>query len=145
MGLQCEAPLVLLLGGRTSRRIAEQGTLLRGGVSMSDNPCTGCRSLRNGRLFYAYVNHYVGDEKEERRLRLCQSCVFDLLAPLLEGADYKEGREWVATEARTVTTTETSTAPPAALQSPAAGPTPIRSAAKEGKSTTSAKSASIAS
>lgn len=69
---------------------------------MSDVPCTGCRSTRNGRLFYAYLNHYAGDDLERRRLRLCRDCVADYLAPLLEGADYQEDGQWIFCEARAI-------------------------------------------
>lgn len=65
---------------------------------MSDSPCTGCRATSNGRLFYVYVNHYVNEDVEKRRVRICKNCVFDLLAPLLEGADYLENRQWVPVE-----------------------------------------------
>jgi len=61
---------------------------------MSDSPCTGCRSTRNGRLFFAYVNHYGFEDLEKRRVRLCQRCVAELLAPLLECADFLEGGAW---------------------------------------------------
>ena len=73
---------------------------------MSDSPCTACRSTSNGRLFYVYVNHYVGEDLEKRRARLCRDCVVDVLPPLLDGADYLENREWLTTEqfARSVST-----------------------------------------
>lgn len=56
--------------------------------------CTGHGGPAKGRLFFAYVHHYTGDERQERRVRLCQDCVAELLAPLLEQADYREGDEW---------------------------------------------------
>lgn len=62
---------------------------------MSDAPCTGCRSTNKGRLWYAYVHHYVGQEREERRVRLCKDCIVEVLVPLLESADWKEGDEWL--------------------------------------------------
>jgi len=74
------------------------GHSMRDGVPMSDSPCTACRSTANGRLFYAYVNHYVGDDLEKRRVRLCTQCVVDLLVPLLEGADALEGKQWISIE-----------------------------------------------
>lgn len=65
---------------------------------MSDSPCTVCRSTANGRLFYAYVNHYMsGDTVERRRLRLCRDCVFEF-GSFLEGADYMEKGTWVSVE-----------------------------------------------
>jgi len=65
---------------------------------MSDSPCTGCRATTRGRLFFAYVNHYMGDELVKRRIRMCADCVADLLAPLLEGADYLESNQWVTVD-----------------------------------------------
>jgi len=62
---------------------------------MSESPCTGCRATNRGRLFFAYVNHYAGDELTKRRVRLCSDCVADVLGPLLEGADYWENGQWV--------------------------------------------------
>lgn len=76
---------------------------------MSDSPCTGCRSTRNGRLFFAYVNHYGGEDLEKRRVRLCQQCVADLLAPLLECADFMEDGQWLSFD--------TKLAPPASSES----------------------------
>lgn len=65
---------------------------------MSDSPCTSCRSTRNGRLFFIYVNHYLsGDALEKRRLRLCRECVFEL-GGFLEGADMMEGGDWCSVE-----------------------------------------------
>lgn len=66
---------------------------------MSDAPCTGCRRTNNGRLFYAYVHHFMNVDRESRRVRLCKDCVFEMLAPLLEGADYGEGNSWIPCEA----------------------------------------------
>jgi len=94
---------------------------------MSDSPCTCCRSTRNGRLFYVYVNHYCAtEEKEERRARLCQTCVMDVLSPLLEGADYREGNEWISDQ-------------PGKARSDAQS-TPIRLARSAGKASTDASS-----
>lgn len=94
--------------------------LLGGGVPMSDSPCTGCRATNRGRLFFVYVNHYVEDEVGKRRARLCQGCVYDLLAPLLEHADYLENGSWQSQEIVTGQVTHTQTAPVAAEPSAAA-------------------------
>jgi hypothetical protein len=83
---------------------------------MSDSPCTGCRSTRHGRLFYAYVNHFMGTDMERRRVRLCQQCVFDLLGPLLEGADHQEDGQWRSIEEHTAAASETSSAKPVPIQ-----------------------------
>lgn len=66
---------------------------------MSDSPCTGCRRTDNGRLFYAYVHHYMNVDREDRRVRLCKDCVFEKLSDLLEGADVQEGGVWTPLEA----------------------------------------------
>jgi hypothetical protein len=67
---------------------------------MSDMPCTGCRATNRGRLFFAYLNHYMGDELVKRRVRLCADCVAEMLAPVLEGADYLESGQWVTVDIR---------------------------------------------
>lgn len=67
---------------------------------MSDSPCTACRATNNGRLFYAYVNHYVDEDLQKRRVRLCRDCVADVLMPLVESADWQVGREWETHEQR---------------------------------------------
>lgn len=74
---------------------------------MSDSPCTGCRATNRGRLFFVYVNHYVGEEMQKRRVRLCNDCVIDLLVPLLETADYQEGKAWLPFDAHASTQTDT--------------------------------------
>ena len=62
---------------------------------MSDFPCTNCRNT-HGRNSIFYVNWYdVDDRIIKKRLRLCQKCVFEELAPLLAHADVKTERgEW---------------------------------------------------
>jgi hypothetical protein len=66
---------------------------------MSDRPCTACRSTTNGRLFFVYVNHYASAEDvEQRRARLCKDCVIDLVVPLIENADHREGNSWTPHE-----------------------------------------------
>lgn len=87
---------------------------------MSDSPCTGCRSTRNGRLFFVYVNHYVGDEVEKRRCRFCRECIAELLAPVIEGADYQEGNRWIADQVTPVSQTTPTLAPVVAEASPVA-------------------------
>lgn len=77
---------------------AARGTPVSGGVPMSDRPCTGCRSTSNGRLFFAYVNHYVGDDLERRRVRLCRECIVELLEPLVECADKQVDGRWTEIE-----------------------------------------------
>jgi hypothetical protein len=67
---------------------------------MSDSPCTACRATNNGRLFYAYVNHYVDEDLQKRRVRLCRDCIADVLMPLVDGADWQVGREWETHEQR---------------------------------------------
>lgn len=68
---------------------------------MSDSPCTGCRATNNGRLMFFYVNYYDDQELLKRRCRLCQKCVAELVAPLIEGADFQNGKkEWQVAEFR---------------------------------------------
>jgi hypothetical protein len=74
---------------------------------MSDTPCTGCRATNRGRLFFAYVNHYMGDDLVKRRIRMCADCVAELLSPLLEGADYLESGQWVTVDIRDASTRST--------------------------------------
>lgn len=115
---------------------------------MSDSPCTGCRRTNNGRLFYAYVHHFMNVDRESRRVRLCKDCVFEMLAPLLEGADYGEGNSWIPCEAfqandsRMNAPSSTATrAQPAAMGSPVAHSTLTSMVAETVGATSSAGSA----
>lgn len=104
---------------------------------MSDSPCTVCRSTSNGRLFYAYVNHYMsGDTVERRRLRLCRDCVFEF-GSFLDGADYMENGIWVSVEVanrerNNVLGFPTRTVQPATAQSPGASGIPTPTDAEAG-------------
>lgn len=110
---------------------------------MSDYPCTGCRSTRNGRLFFAYVHHYMDEDLVKRRVRLCPNCCADLLAPLLEGADYKEGSEWIAIERSSALRTHTENATPASQLSSASANTSMSIASGAPDKTLSAETAGV--
>ena len=66
---------------------------------MADSPCTKCGEKCNGKLFFAYANYYEEQELIKRRLRLCQACVFDFFAPLIEFADRQSNfGNWIPAE-----------------------------------------------
>jgi hypothetical protein len=66
---------------------------------MADSPCTKCGEKCNGKLFFAYVNYYEEQELIKRRLRICQACVFDFFAPLIELSDRQSNwGNWIPAE-----------------------------------------------
>jgi len=68
---------------------------------MSWAPCQSCRRTDNGRLMYAYLSTFKGEERLSFRLRLCEACYVDIIPPFQEIADKQgDNGQWLTQEER---------------------------------------------
>jgi hypothetical protein len=66
---------------------------------MADSPCTACGFGFNGRSFVVYINFYDDRQLIQKRARLCQNCIAEILLPLTENSDSRNERGvWVSAQ-----------------------------------------------
>jgi len=61
--------------------------------------CSNCRRSDGGKRRYVYLQHFVSDEMERTRARLCEACYAGLLADYLAVCERQSPRgDWLTQE-----------------------------------------------
>lgn len=57
---------------------------------MSWSPCSNCRNTNGGRLRFAYLTTFEGEERISHRVKLCSACWDALLTDVIEVAERQD-------------------------------------------------------